>query len=585
MLARADLSALRERLSSLHGDAAKLWLAQPPTTVTLDVPFSIDDDDAPAAEADEDEPPETRAAARAGRRMTTAVIAEDEKLLAAEIREELAKLWPELDVRAIVHDGHQALREIEAHRPDVLFLDIQMPGPTGIEVARFAGGRAHVVFITAYDQYAVQAFEEGAVDYLLKPIDPARLARALRRVKDRLAAPPADLSRLLEQLQLAPSKEALRWITVLQGPRGHAHHGRGRLLLPGRHQVRRRRHRRRRGADHDPLQELVAQAGPGRLLADPPQHDRQRQRRTQRAAQPRRPSRAAPEAAQRDLARQQRLRAPVQAHVTDMRRPDPELPRPPRSRTLARSAWSALGCLASLAAAQDASRLDRVEITGSRLSQLDAETALPVVVIRREQIERSGATTAEELLTRLSASVLTDKEASRVGSPQSPGYSGLSIRGFGGAGTLVLVDGRRLANYPFSAGSSPGVDLNAIPFAAIERVEILKDGASAIYGSDALGGVVNFILKKDFRGGAGELGGGGSEDVRRRARECHGAVRSWRLVGGRLQRIRCARRTAPIHDHGARPVLLRDRLSAAGRSRLDQHERVSGEHQRRPSTR
>ena len=149
--------------------------------------------------------------------MTTAVIAEDEKLLAGEIREELGKLWPALDVRAIVHDGHQALRAIEEHRPDVLFLDIQMPGPTGIEIARFAAGRAHVVFITAYNQYAVQAFEEGAVDYLLKPIDPARLARALRRVKDRLAAPPADLSRLLEQLQLAPSKEALRWITVLKG--------------------------------------------------------------------------------------------------------------------------------------------------------------------------------------------------------------------------------------------------------------------------------------------------------------------------------------------------------------------------------
>ena len=149
--------------------------------------------------------------------MTTAVIAEDEKLLAGEIREELARLWPELDVRAIVHDGHQALRAVDEHRPDVLFLDIQMPGPNGIEIARFAGGRSHVVFITAYNQYAVQAFEEGAVDYLLKPIDASRLARALRRVKERLAAPPADLSRLLEQLQLAPTRETLRWITVLKG--------------------------------------------------------------------------------------------------------------------------------------------------------------------------------------------------------------------------------------------------------------------------------------------------------------------------------------------------------------------------------
>ena len=184
-----------------------------------------------------------------------------------------------------------------------------------------------------------------------------------------------------------------------------------------------------------------------------------------------------------------------------------------RSRPLARSMWSALGCLTSLAAADDTPppALERVEITGSRLSRLDAETALPVTVLRREQIERSGATNAEELLTRLSATVNTDKEASRVGSTQSPGHSSLSMHGFPGAGTLVLLDGRRLANYPFSAGGSPGVDLNAIPLAAIERVEILKDGASAIYGSDALGGVVNFILRKDFRGGAGEIGGGASE--------------------------------------------------------------------------
>jgi len=149
--------------------------------------------------------------------MTTALIAEDEPLLATEIREELGRLWPELAICAIVHDGHKALREIERHRPQVLFLDVQMPGPTGIEVARVTGTSAHVVFITAFDHYAVQAFEEGAVDYLLKPLDPARLARALRRIKDRLTRPPADLSGLLEQLQRGPGNERLRWITVLHG--------------------------------------------------------------------------------------------------------------------------------------------------------------------------------------------------------------------------------------------------------------------------------------------------------------------------------------------------------------------------------
>ncbi len=149
--------------------------------------------------------------------MPTALIAEDEPLLAAELREELARLWPELAICAVVNDGHAALRAIEQHKPGVLFLDVQMPGPTGIEVARVTGARAHVVFITAFDHYAVQAFEEGAVDYLLKPLETARLARALSRVRERLAKPPADLSHLLDQIQNAPATERLRWITVLNG--------------------------------------------------------------------------------------------------------------------------------------------------------------------------------------------------------------------------------------------------------------------------------------------------------------------------------------------------------------------------------
>ena len=149
--------------------------------------------------------------------MTTALIAEDEPVLAAEIREELGRLWPDLVICATVHDGHEALREIERHQPHVLFLDVKMPGLTGIEVARVMGTRAHVVFITAFDQYAVQAFEEGAVDYLLKPLDPARLARAVRRVKEQVERPPVDLSGLLEQLQRGPTTDRLRWITVSRG--------------------------------------------------------------------------------------------------------------------------------------------------------------------------------------------------------------------------------------------------------------------------------------------------------------------------------------------------------------------------------
>jgi len=150
---------------------------------------------------------------------TRALIAEDEPLLAAEIREELARVWPALDVRAVVHDGHAALAAAEADRPEVVFLDVQMPGLDGLEVARLLGNTAHVVFITAFDHYAVQAFDEGAVDYLLKPLDPARLVRAVQRLKQRVGQAPADLRGLVDRIRTqAPGADApLRWITVQIG--------------------------------------------------------------------------------------------------------------------------------------------------------------------------------------------------------------------------------------------------------------------------------------------------------------------------------------------------------------------------------
>ena len=148
-----------------------------------------------------------------------AVVAEDEALLRDQLRELLGAAWPELEIIAVAEDGRQAMRAVEEHRPDVLFLDIQMPEASGLEVARRANGRCHVVFVTAYDQYAVSAFEEGAVDYILKPLSGARIATAVQRVKERLKAVPANLHGLLDNLSEAPRRagQYLRWINASRG--------------------------------------------------------------------------------------------------------------------------------------------------------------------------------------------------------------------------------------------------------------------------------------------------------------------------------------------------------------------------------
>ena len=147
-----------------------------------------------------------------------AVIAEDEPLLRAELRESLSKLWPELRVCAEVEDGVEALHAIEQHAPEILFLDIQMPGLSGLEVARQVGSQCHVVFVTAYDKYAVAAFEQGAVDYVMKPFSAARLATTIGRLKAKAGSTPANLEGLLQSLVKAnASRGYLRWITASQG--------------------------------------------------------------------------------------------------------------------------------------------------------------------------------------------------------------------------------------------------------------------------------------------------------------------------------------------------------------------------------
>jgi len=149
----------------------------------------------------------------------TAIIAEDEPLLRAELRETLRALWPELLISGEAADGLQAIEAFDRYGPNILFLDIQMPGATGIDVARHASGKAHVVFITAYDAYALSAFEQGAVDYILKPISAERLKVTIGRLRDRLREPPADLRGLVELLRSAVGGEPryLKWLSVPHG--------------------------------------------------------------------------------------------------------------------------------------------------------------------------------------------------------------------------------------------------------------------------------------------------------------------------------------------------------------------------------
>ena len=138
-------------------------------------------------------------------------------MLRAQLRSRLAEAWPELSIVAEAENGEQALACIDEHKPDVAFLDIRMPVTSGLDVARMIGGRCHVVFVTAYDEYAVAAFDEGAVDYVLKPATPERIAKVTTRLRQRLALPPLDLSALLSRLALRDDAAPLKWIRASLG--------------------------------------------------------------------------------------------------------------------------------------------------------------------------------------------------------------------------------------------------------------------------------------------------------------------------------------------------------------------------------
>ena len=132
--------------------------------------------------------------------MTTAIIADDERLMREQLRARLSEAWPDLQILDEAKNGLEAVELVRSLKPDVVFLDIRMPGMTGIEAAREIGPMCHAVFITAYDEYAVQAFEQGAVDYVLKPAETERLKVTVERLKARLQGPPADLSGILAAL-------------------------------------------------------------------------------------------------------------------------------------------------------------------------------------------------------------------------------------------------------------------------------------------------------------------------------------------------------------------------------------------------
>src|SRR5689334_19909624 len=150
-------------------------------------------------------------------RRPTALIADDEPLLRDALERLLAQAWPELQIVAQARNGREAIEMFEKQQPEICFLDVHMPGVTGIEAARYIGRRAHLVFVTAFDQYAVQAFSQGVLDYLVKPVEPERLAETVARLQERLRAaqPALNTEALLQQLatlQRGTAPAPLRWL-------------------------------------------------------------------------------------------------------------------------------------------------------------------------------------------------------------------------------------------------------------------------------------------------------------------------------------------------------------------------------------
>lgn len=156
--------------------------------------------------------------------MPTAIIADDERLMRDQLRMRLGEVWPELEIVGEAKNGDEAVELVRQLNPDLTFLDIRMPGTNGMEAARQIGNQSNIVFVTAYDQYAVEAFERGAVDYVLKPPEQERLQVTVERLKERLGQPKAlvndSVTQMLSQLaekMAAPKPAYLQWIQASIG--------------------------------------------------------------------------------------------------------------------------------------------------------------------------------------------------------------------------------------------------------------------------------------------------------------------------------------------------------------------------------
>jgi DNA-binding LytR/AlgR family response regulator len=152
----------------------------------------------------------------------TAVIADDERLMRVQIASRLKEAWPELLIVGEAGNGREAVAMVQSLEPDIVFLDISMPEMDGIQAAKALAGQAHIVFVTAFDQYAISAFEQGAVDYLLKPADPERVAVTCQRLRARLQQKPDPMNDLLEQLSQRmgsglKAREYMRWVQASVG--------------------------------------------------------------------------------------------------------------------------------------------------------------------------------------------------------------------------------------------------------------------------------------------------------------------------------------------------------------------------------